>query len=118
MWFFFFLGELRFKIRSPLDVCFFFLYTEDLEETEDYYYVSAPCPDPGIPKNGSRIGNNFLSEHSVKFICDRGFELEGDETITCADGQWKGTKPKCKGIKKENNKLRRIKTHANKLFSE
>ncbi|XP_068726408.1 protein lev-9-like [Montipora capricornis] len=62
----------------------------------------APCPDPGVPKNGSRIGNNFLSEHSVKFICDRGFEREGDETITCADGEWKGTKPKCKAISCED----------------
>ncbi|XP_067016838.1 sushi, von Willebrand factor type A, EGF and pentraxin domain-containing protein 1-like isoform X2 [Acropora muricata] len=59
----------------------------------------APCSDPGVPRNGTRGGNRFLSEDSVSFECHKGFELKGDKTITCVDGVWKGTTPRCEVIK-------------------
>ncbi|XP_067016849.1 sushi, von Willebrand factor type A, EGF and pentraxin domain-containing protein 1-like isoform X1 [Acropora muricata] len=58
----------------------------------------APCSDPGVPGNGTRGGNRFLSEDSVSFECQKGFELKGDKTITCVDGVWKGTTPRCEVI--------------------
>ncbi|XP_044173272.1 uncharacterized protein LOC114977789 [Acropora millepora] len=62
----------------------------------------APCSDPGVPRNGTRGGNRFLSEDSVSFECHKGFELKGDKTITCVDGVWKGTTPRCEVIKCED----------------
>ncbi|KAK2566872.1 CUB and sushi domain-containing protein 1 [Acropora cervicornis] len=76
------------------------------EETKDWGAplprCFAPCSDPGVPRNGTRGGNRFLSEDSVSFECHKGFELKGDETITCVDGVWKGTTPRCEVIKCED----------------
>lgn len=76
------------------------------EETKDWGAplprCFAPCSDPGVPRNGTRGGNRFLSEDSVSFECQKGFELKGDETITCVDGVWKGTTPRCEVIKCED----------------
>jgi len=72
------------------------------EETKDWSSPIprcwAPCSDPGVPSNGSRTGNNFLHGNSVNFECHRGFELEGDKTMTCTDGGWNGFKPQCKAV--------------------
>lgn len=58
----------------------------------------ATCPDPGVPSNGSRIGNNFLDGQTVAFRCDQGHALVGSQVLRCVAGKWDGVSPKCKGI--------------------
>eukprot|EP00062_Callorhinchus_milii_P016178 gi/632967218/ref/XP_007899854.1/ PREDICTED: CUB and sushi domain-containing protein 3 [Callorhinchus milii] len=58
------------------------------------------CPDPGIPINGRRFGDNFQLGNSVSVLCEEGFiKTQGTETITCAlqEGKvmWSGPIPKC-----------------------
>lgn len=57
----------------------------------------APCPDPGLPYQGNRIGNDFRHDQIVTFTCPRDYLMEGLRTIRCSDGQWNGKKPSCKG---------------------
>ncbi|XP_078253265.1 CUB and sushi domain-containing protein 3 isoform X2 [Rhinoraja longicauda] len=58
------------------------------------------CPDPGIPINGRRFGDNFQLGSSVSVLCEEGFiKTQGTETITCVlkDGRvmWSGPIPRC-----------------------
>lgn len=60
------------------------------------------CPDPGIPINARRFGDNFQLGSSISVICEEGFiKTQGTETITCVlmDGKvmWSGPIPKCGG---------------------
>ena len=58
---------------------------------------SEPCPDPGRPHLGNRIGGDFLHGKLVTFTCPRDYVMEGLRTITCSDGRWSNKKPSCKG---------------------
>nr|DBA24038.1 TPA: hypothetical protein GDO54_011744 [Pyxicephalus adspersus] len=58
------------------------------------------CPDPGIPLNARRFGDNFQLGSSVSVVCEEGFiKTQGTETITCMliDGKimWSGPIPRC-----------------------
>ncbi|KAM4028719.1 CUB and sushi domain-containing protein 3 isoform 7-T7 [Anomaloglossus baeobatrachus] len=58
------------------------------------------CPDPGIPLNARRFGDNFQLGSSVSVVCEDGFiKTQGSETITCMliDGKimWSGPIPRC-----------------------
>uniref|UniRef100_A0A8D1I5Z8 CUB and Sushi multiple domains 3 n=1 Tax=Sus scrofa TaxID=9823 RepID=A0A8D1I5Z8_PIG len=58
------------------------------------------CPDPGIPINARRFGDNFQLGSSISVICEEGFiKTQGTETITCIlmDGKvmWSGPIPRC-----------------------
>ncbi|XP_073446315.1 CUB and sushi domain-containing protein 3 isoform X7 [Dendrobates tinctorius] len=58
------------------------------------------CPDPGIPLNARRFGDNFQLGSSVSVVCEDGFiKTQGTETITCMliDGKimWSGPIPRC-----------------------
>uniref|UniRef100_A0A4W5KCE2 CUB domain-containing protein n=1 Tax=Hucho hucho TaxID=62062 RepID=A0A4W5KCE2_9TELE len=42
------------------------------------------CPDPGIPINAKRFGDNFQLGSSISVICEDGFiKTQGAQTITC-----------------------------------
>lgn len=61
------------------------------------------CPDPGVPINARRFGDNFQLGSSISVICEEGFiKTQGTETITCIlmDGKvmWSGPIPKCGGM--------------------
>uniref|UniRef100_A0A8B9LL55 CUB and Sushi multiple domains 3a n=1 Tax=Astyanax mexicanus TaxID=7994 RepID=A0A8B9LL55_ASTMX len=58
------------------------------------------CPDPGIPLNARRFGDNFQLGSSISVICEDGFiKTQGAETVTCEldNGKvmWSGPIPKC-----------------------
>lgn len=60
------------------------------------------CPDPGIPINARRFGDNFQLGSSISVICEDGFiKTQGAKTITCEldNGKvmWSGPIPKCEG---------------------
>uniref|UniRef100_A0A8C2WMG0 CUB and Sushi multiple domains 2 n=1 Tax=Cyclopterus lumpus TaxID=8103 RepID=A0A8C2WMG0_CYCLU len=63
------------------------------------------CGDPGVPANGVRLGNDFIYNHTVRFHCSPGFNMDADRasTLICTkDRTWNGTKPHCKGKVVEN----------------
>ncbi len=54
------------------------------------------CGDPGMPANGSSMGQEYSYQSIVTFQCDDGFELIGSTAITCGDdNQWNSTVPTC-----------------------
>ncbi|CAH1774655.1 unnamed protein product [Owenia fusiformis] len=54
------------------------------------------CGNPGAPANGAIIGNNFNFGQTVKFVCNIGYELAGQDSLTCQqDGTWNGDRPTC-----------------------
>ena len=54
------------------------------------------CSDPGIPENGQRFHTNFLFGSIVKYSCDIGYNIVGNDTIICSEnGQWNTTIPIC-----------------------
>ncbi|PFX33865.1 CUB and sushi domain-containing protein 3 [Stylophora pistillata] len=59
---------------------------------------SAPavCRDPGMPDNGTRIGENFGDGQMVAYRCNPTFNLVGSPTSFCIAGHWNTTKPTCK----------------------
>uniref|UniRef100_A0A8D3E4V9 CUB and Sushi multiple domains 1 n=1 Tax=Scophthalmus maximus TaxID=52904 RepID=A0A8D3E4V9_SCOMX len=61
--------------------------------------TATTCNDPGIPVNGSRYGDSKEPGDSMTFQCDPGYQLEGQDTITCVrmDNRfyWQPDPPTC-----------------------
>nr|XP_043886771.1 CUB and sushi domain-containing protein 1-like [Solea senegalensis] len=61
--------------------------------------TATTCNDPGIPVNGSRYGDSKEPGDSMTFQCDPGYQLEGQNTITCVrmDNRfyWQPDPPTC-----------------------
>uniref|UniRef100_A0A672SDS5 CUB and sushi domain-containing protein 3-like n=1 Tax=Sinocyclocheilus grahami TaxID=75366 RepID=A0A672SDS5_SINGR len=60
------------------------------------------CPDPGVPMNAKRFGNNFQLGSSISVVCEEGFiKTQGSDTIVCeleaGKVMWSGLIPKCEG---------------------
>ena len=50
---------------------------------------------PQISSGGYKVQNTTL-HHKVKYFCDEGYSLVGDEQLTCSpEGAWNGTHPAC-----------------------
>uniref|UniRef100_A0A4W6D789 CUB and Sushi multiple domains 2 n=1 Tax=Lates calcarifer TaxID=8187 RepID=A0A4W6D789_LATCA len=66
-------------------------YTENPRES---------CFEPGLVRNGTRVGADLKLGSTVTYHCDSGYMLEGDPTLTCimgGDGKpsWNKPKPIC-----------------------
>ncbi|XP_055074905.1 CUB and sushi domain-containing protein 2 [Misgurnus anguillicaudatus] len=66
-------------------------YTENPRES---------CFEPGLVRNGTRVGAELKLGATVTYYCDNGYTLEGDATLTCimgGDGKpgWNKPKPVC-----------------------
>lgn len=63
--------------------------------------TATTCNDPGIPVNGSRYGDSKEPGDSMTFQCDPGYQLQGQDTITCVrmDNRfyWQPDPPTCIG---------------------
>uniref|UniRef100_A0A8C4GQX0 CUB and sushi domain-containing protein 1 n=1 Tax=Dicentrarchus labrax TaxID=13489 RepID=A0A8C4GQX0_DICLA len=61
--------------------------------------TATTCNDPGIPVNGSRYGDSKEPGDSMTFQCDPGYQLQGEDTITCVrmDNRfyWQPDPPTC-----------------------
>lgn len=60
------------------------------------------CFEPGLVRNGTRVGTDLKLGSTVAYHCDSGYTLEGDPTLTCimgGDGKpsWNKPKPICMG---------------------
>lgn len=86
------LWKVALELISP---CYFFF----LRQTA---FGHNECPDPGIPLNARRFGDNFQLGSSISVICEDGFiKTQGAETVTCeldsGKVMWSGPIPKCEG---------------------
>lgn len=76
--------------------------------------VATACRDPGVPMNGTRNGDGREPGDTVIFQCDPGYELQGDERITCIQVEnryfWQPNPPVCIGMQKKklNNAFLKI----------
>lgn len=63
--------------------------------------VATACRDPGVPMNGSRNGDGREPGDTVTFLCDPGYELQGEMKITCIQVEnryyWQPSPPVCIG---------------------
>lgn len=60
------------------------------------------CFEPGLVRNGTRVGTELKLGSTVTYRCDSGYTLEGDPTLTCIMGEdgkpsWNKPKPICIG---------------------
>ena len=60
------------------------------------------CFEPGVVRNGTRVGADLKLGSTVTYHCDSGYTLEGDQTLTCIMGgdekpSWNKPKPICIG---------------------
>lgn len=56
------------------------------------------CPHPAVPYAATYVnssGGADQTQWKVKYICDSGYELFGDDVRECSDGKWKGDLPTC-----------------------
>ncbi|KAK3730731.1 hypothetical protein QZH41_005003 [Actinostola sp. cb2023] len=56
------------------------------------------CGNPGKPKRGYRVGNDFSTGATVEYFCDSGLRMvSGTRLRTCSEhGKWSGTLPRCR----------------------
>ena len=62
------------------------------------FFPTAPCRDPGVPRQGNRIGDDFRHDSKVTFSCPNGYLMEGVGEISCSNGTWSNSVPTCKGL--------------------
>ena len=67
-----------------------------------YLTPPPPAPPPSILCAHFELENGYISLNAVteggvaSFVCQEGFILKGNETLTCEQsGQWSGDVPKC-----------------------
>ena len=61
------------------------------------FFNQANCRSPGNFNHGLKIGNNYTHGKTVRYFCNLGYALEGEDQLTCEDGKWNAAIPKCKG---------------------
>ena len=88
-----------FWLASKLKVCFYLFIGS----------VATACRDPGVPMNGTRNGDGREPGDTVVFQCDPGYELQGEERITCIQVEnryfWQPSPPVCIGMNLEQLKF-------------
>ncbi|XP_052776199.1 sushi, von Willebrand factor type A, EGF and pentraxin domain-containing protein 1-like isoform X1 [Mya arenaria] len=58
------------------------------------------CSIPPVVTNGFYSETSFFFQETVTYQCDKGFQLEGQETLTClSNKQWSHPAPVCEEIK-------------------
>ncbi|XP_070553531.1 uncharacterized protein [Ptychodera flava] len=54
------------------------------------------CGEPGMPKDGLKLGNVYSFGANVTFTCKSGFEMLGNSQRICHScGEWSGSQPVC-----------------------
>ena len=57
------------------------------------------CSDPGTPINGNRSEDEFIYQSVIRFNCDLGYELFGNDSIEClANSTWDNSLPLCEPV--------------------
>ena len=65
-----------------------------------YYFdlVEFFCSEPPLVSNGQHNTSQIRQQAgiTVKYSCNPGYQLDGEQTITCEKNKWVGTPPICK----------------------
>ena len=59
--------------------------------------IAASCRSPGGIDNGRKMGQDYSHGKTVRYECDSGYTVEGENSLTCNDGTWNFDPPKCGG---------------------
>lgn len=63
--------------------------------------IATACRDPGTPMNSTRSGEGKEPGDAMTFLCDPGYELQGESRITCIQVEnryyWQPSPPTCIG---------------------
>ena len=64
------------------------------------FFPTVPCQDPGVPRQGNRIGDDFRHDSIVTFTCPNDYLMEGVGEISCSNGTSSNRVPiaTCKGL--------------------
>lgn len=93
--------SLSVAVSMPLDLPATFHICLCLSVSHSIATTATTCNDPGIPVNGSRYGDSKEPGDSMTFQCDPGYQLQGQDTITCVrmDNRfyWQPDPPTCIG---------------------
>lgn len=64
-----------------------------------FHSTGIQCPDPGVPNNGRRILDDFRAGMLVFFICNDGYQINGEQLLQCFEnGTWNSDTPTCELI--------------------
>ena len=95
-------GDERGKNAYPKTICIKSVYMQYTDQKHWFNFLAflRKCLDPGVPKNGFRVGEDFSYKETVEYFCDPGFKLtEGTRFRSCQkNSKWNGTLPTCKGL--------------------
>ena len=62
------------------------------------FLTGVECGYPGSIRHGYIIGTQFSFDNRVRYACNRGYQLVGNETRYCTEfGEWEGLAPHCEG---------------------
>ena len=65
----------------------------------DLFNSVVDCGDPGTPAYGVKWHRNTTLGSFVKYRCQEGYRLEGENFRKCLhSGEWSGTLPTCRPI--------------------
>jgi len=83
----------KFELRGPeLRLC----QRNGKWSREDPHCQPKYCSDPGSISNGRILGSSFAKGHSLRYVCNPGFQLLGEKSISCLDdASWSDLPPKC-----------------------
>ena len=62
------------------------------------FYLPELCDELSDPTNGGVIWSTLTEGSVATYHCDNGYELIGDDTRRCVDGEWTGQEPTCSSI--------------------
>ncbi|XP_060555017.1 uncharacterized protein LOC132715919 [Ruditapes philippinarum] len=106
--------------ECPLETCVGFLHSKK-ENWTMAYFETCPCQDgqvcvkeggspdfacdirecgpPSEPINGRVLGNDYRVGRHIRYLCDVGFVMEGNQVSEClGNGQWSVEEPICKTV--------------------
>lgn len=70
------------------------------------FCTAIDCGALALPTNGTMTGRKTVFPYTIKFGCDKGFDLIGSKTRKClSSGKWSGIHSICKGMKVFDSKF-------------
>ena len=78
--------------------------------------VLTSCQSPGGITHGKKFGTDYSHNKTVRYECDAEYTLEGKKKLTCNDGKWNYSPPRCKGKKVSFSSLTKLEIRMPKFF--
>ena len=95
------MNPVKAQIHVPperLDLCIIWRVLSELHLFNYVSLCSDSCPTCGpisAPVNGFVRGSTHECGDAMEYGCNAGYELAGDDTVYCDNGQWNAPTPSC-----------------------